>query len=60
MIMGVVLLAVMQNGLILLGVSSYWSQFFVGLVILIAVSAISLERRRQRAATRRIIAEAAA
>ncbi len=56
MILGVALLAMMENGLILLGVSSYWSQFFVGLVILLAVSTLSLERRRQRAATRRVIA----
>ncbi len=56
MILGVVLLAIMENGLILMGVSSYWTQFFVGAVILLAVSTISLERRRQRASTRRIIA----
>ncbi len=60
MMLGVALLAVMENGLILMGVSSYWTQFFVGAVILLAVSTISLERRRQRAATRRVIAGAAA
>src|SRR5581483_8254744 len=32
--LGLTLLAVLQNGLILLGVSSYWSPLFVGLVIL--------------------------
>ncbi len=56
MILGVTLLAIMQNGLILVGVSSYWTQFFDGAVILAAVSTISWERRRQRAATRRVIA----
>ena len=38
-ILGLTLLAVMQNGLVLLGVSSYWSQFSTGLVILVSVSA---------------------
>jgi simple sugar transport system permease protein len=38
----------MQNGLILMGVSSYWSQFFVGAVILISVSATALSSRRKR------------
>lgn len=45
-VLGVALLAIMQNGLILLGVSSYWSQFFTGLVILVAVAALALEKRR--------------
>ncbi len=58
MILGVALIAIMQNGLILLGVSSYWSQFFVGAVILIAVSTLSWEHRRQRASMRRVIAGA--
>ena len=41
----------MQNGLVLLGVSSYWSQFFTGLVILVSVSADrALRRARQPAA----------
>ena len=60
MVLGVAVLAIMENGLILLGVSSYWTQFFVGAVIVAAVSTIALERRRQRAATRRVIAGAAA
>jgi len=59
MILGVALLAIMQNGLILLGVSSYWTEFFDGAVILLAVSTISWERRRQRASVRRIVAEPA-
>lgn len=47
-ILGLALLAIMQNGLILIGVSSYWSQFFVGLVILLSVSATALSARRKR------------
>jgi simple sugar transport system permease protein len=53
--LGLTLLAVLQNGLILLGVSSYWSQCFVGLVIIIGVAIISFERKRRRARVRRLI-----
>jgi simple sugar transport system permease protein len=48
-VLGLVLLAIMQNGLVLMGVSSYWSQFFVGLVILISVSSTALAMRRRPA-----------
>ena len=40
--LGVLLLAVIQNGLILLGVPSYWSQFSTGVVIVTAVILIAL------------------
>ena len=60
MILGVSLLAIMENGLVLVGISSYWTQFFDGAVIVVAVSTISWERRRQRAATRRVVAGASA
>ena len=53
-ILGVALLAVLQNGLVLMGVSSYWSQLFVGLVILVSVSTTAWSQRRRRA---RIIAQ---
>src|SRR4030088_2114139 len=46
--LGVALLAILQNGIILLGVSSYWSPFFVGLVILISVSAAAWSQRERR------------
>ena len=45
-VLGLMLLAVMQNGLVLLGVSSYYSQFFTGLVILLSVSATAVSARR--------------
>jgi simple sugar transport system permease protein len=53
-VLGILLLASMQSGLIMVGVSSYWSQVFVGAVILIAVSATAYSarlkhRRRARA-----------
>lgn len=49
-ILGVALLAVLQNGLVLIGVSSYWNQWFVGLTILCAVSITAWSGRRRRAA----------
>lgn len=55
-ILGVTLLACLENGLLLLGVPSYWSQCFTGAVILIAVSALAIERQRHRAAARRVMA----
>jgi simple sugar transport system permease protein len=58
-ILGLALLALLQNGLILLGVSSFWTQCFTGAVFLAAVAMIAWERRRQRRATRRVIGAAA-
>ena len=58
-ILGLALLALLQDGLILLGVSSFWTQCFTGLVFLAAVSMVSWERRRQRRARRRLIGAAA-
>jgi simple sugar transport system permease protein len=51
-ILGLTLLAIMQNGLVLLGVSSYWSQFFVGLVILVSVSATAVSMTRSNVVRR--------
>ncbi|BBK36497.1 sugar ABC transporter permease [Allostella sp. ATCC 35155] len=45
-ILGLALLAVMQNGLVLAGVSSYWSPFFTGLVIVLAVAGGAAGQRR--------------
>ena len=58
-ILGLALLALLQDGLILLGVSSFWTQCFTGIVFLAAVSMVSWERRRQRRARRRLIGAAA-
>lgn len=49
-ILGVALLAILQNGLVLVGVSSYWNQWFVGLTILCAVSITAWSERRRRVA----------
>lgn len=44
-VLGVVLLAVLRNGLTLIGVSSYWFGAVTGLVILVSVSASALAGR---------------
>ncbi len=45
---GIVLLAILQNGLNLLGVSPYFFQIVIGLVILVATSVMVLSARRRR------------
>lgn len=54
-ILGLMLLAFLQDGLILLGVSSYWIQCVTGSVFLLAVATIAWERKRQERAVRRRI-----
>lgn len=49
-ILGVALLAILQNGLALLGVSSYWSPVFTGLVILLAVALMAHDQNRAKSA----------
>jgi simple sugar transport system permease protein len=44
-VLGLMLVAILQNGLILVGVSSYWSDFATGIVILIAVSTTARRAR---------------
>lgn len=46
-VLGITLVAVMQNGLTLLGVSSYWHKVVIGLVILISVSMTAYNRMRE-------------
>lgn len=46
-VLGLALIAVMQNGLALLGVSSYWSPFFTGLVVVVAVASMAARARRR-------------
>jgi simple sugar transport system permease protein len=45
-VLGVLLLAVLQNGLNLIGVSSYFFEVVIGLVILISITATTLAERR--------------
>jgi len=46
-ILGIALIAILQNGLILLGVSSYWSLFNTGLVIIAAVVMMAMESKKR-------------
>jgi simple sugar transport system permease protein len=46
--LGIVLLAILQNGLTLLGVSSYSFGFVTGLIILISVSATAYATKHQQ------------
>lgn len=49
-ILGVALIAIMQNGLILLGVSSYWHNVVIGMIILIS-AVITFYRKLNEKAT---------
>lgn len=57
-LLGIVLLAMLQNGLNLLGVSSYFFQVVIGLTILVSTSVTVLSSRRGR--RHRIVGEAPA
>ncbi len=48
-ILGVMLLAFLQNGLTLLSVSSYWHTVFSGVIILISISATAWNEKRKMA-----------
>lgn len=47
-VLGLILFAFLQDGLVLLGVSSYWIQFVTGFVFLAAVGTLAWERKRVR------------
>jgi simple sugar transport system permease protein len=46
-ILGVTLVAVMQNGLVLFGVSSYWHKVVIGIVILVSVSLTAYNYKKE-------------
>ncbi len=48
-LLGVLLLAFLQNGLTLLAVSSYWHMVFSGLIILVSISATAWNEKRKLA-----------
>lgn len=45
--MGVALLAIVWNGLVIMGVSSYWHKVIIGLIIIFSVSINAYNRRRK-------------
>jgi simple sugar transport system permease protein len=49
-VLGILLLAILQNGLIIIGISSYWTPAWTGLVILVSVG---ITARAARTKTRR-------
>ena len=49
-VLGLTLFAFLQDGLVLLGVSSYWIQCVTGFVFLVAVGTTAWERKRERRA----------
>ncbi|SMG32282.1 ABC transporter permease [Dethiosulfovibrio salsuginis] len=46
-VLGVAIIGILQNGLTLLGVSSYWHKVAIGLVILLSVAMTAWNRRRE-------------
>ncbi len=48
-LLGVIMLAFLQNGLTLLGVSSYWHTVFSGAIILVSISATAWHEKRKLA-----------
>jgi ABC-type xylose transport system permease subunit len=46
-LLGVTLMALISNGLNLLGINIYWQTIVIGAVLIIAVAADSLSRRNQ-------------
>ncbi|MFW6381588.1 MAG: ABC transporter permease [Bacillota bacterium] len=52
-VLGVTLMAIVQNGLIMLGVPSYWHDVFIGLIIIISVSITAYQRKLRQANEKR-------
>jgi simple sugar transport system permease protein len=48
-ILGVMLLAFLQNGMTLLSISSYWHQVFSGVIILVSISSTAWNEKRKLA-----------
>jgi simple sugar transport system permease protein len=47
-VLGVILLAIVGNGMTLMKVSSYWQKLFIGLIIIVSVSINALQARAAR------------
>jgi simple sugar transport system permease protein len=46
-LLGVLMISILEKNLVLLGLSSYWQQFFVGLIIVLGVSITHIQKRIQ-------------
>lgn len=46
-ILGVVIILILNNNLVLIGLSSFWSEFIIGLVIIIGVTVTSIQAKRE-------------
>jgi len=44
-LLGVIMISILEKNLVLLGLSSYWQQFFVGLIIVLGVSITHIQKR---------------
>ncbi len=56
-VLGVLLLGIMQNGLILARINTFWQDVFVGLIIILAVSYEVIKRRREEAGLAKVEVE---
>lgn len=45
-LLGFFLIAIVQNGLTMLGISAYWHKIFIGIVIIVSVSITAYQRKR--------------
>jgi simple sugar transport system permease protein len=57
--LGIMLLAIVNNGLTLLGISSYWYSIFIGAVIVASITISAVQRIRQEKSRVRVHIEAA-
>ena len=46
-LLGVVMISILEKNLVMLGLSSFWQQFFVGLIIVLGVSITHIQKRIQ-------------
>jgi simple sugar transport system permease protein len=44
-ILGVIMISILEKNLVMLGLSSFWQQFFVGLIIILGVSITHIQKR---------------
>ncbi len=46
-LLGVIMISILKKNLVLMGLSSYWHEFFVGLIIIVSVSITSYQNKRR-------------